>query len=119
MIKKGAALTGPEGAQVAGYLAAKSTFEAKCNTCHDLDRPLTAIKSPEQWKATVLKMSAKKPGVITDEEAGGDHALPLARDPRQEIGGPARFLTWLKAPFAPGPYPSRTTDNNEGRRAPP
>lgn len=70
MIKKGAALTGAEGGQVAGYLAAKSTFETKCNACHDLDRPLTAIKNPGQWKATVLRMSAMKPGVITDEQAG-------------------------------------------------
>ena len=70
MIRKGATLTNPEGAQVAGYLAAKSVFETKCNTCHDLDRPLTAIKSPEQWKATVLRMAGMKPGVVTDEEAG-------------------------------------------------
>lgn len=70
MIKKGAALTGPEGAQIAGYLTAKSAFETRCNTCHDLDRPLKAIKDAGQWKATVLRMSALKPGVIGDDEAG-------------------------------------------------
>ncbi len=53
-----------------GYLTAKSVFETKCNGCHDLQRPLTAIKNPEQWKATVLRMAAMKPGTLADAEVG-------------------------------------------------
>jgi hypothetical protein len=70
MVKNGAALTQAEVDQVVGYLGAKSAFESRCNSCHELQRPLTAIKNPEQWRATVVRMAAMKPGVITDGEAG-------------------------------------------------
>jgi cytochrome c5 len=70
MVKKGAALDKTEFDQVLAYLGAKSAFESRCNTCHDLQRPLTAIKDPGQWLATVTLMAAKKPGVITEADAG-------------------------------------------------
>lgn len=70
MVKKGAALDKAEVDQVLAYLGAKSAFESRCNSCHDLQRPLTAIKNPEQWQATVAVMAAKKPGVITESDAG-------------------------------------------------
>ena len=70
MIAKGAKLDKAQVDPILGYLSAKSAFETKCNTCHDLQRPLTAIKNPEQWQATVLLMAAKKPGPITDADAG-------------------------------------------------
>ena len=70
MIAKGAKLEKAQIDPILGYLSAKSAFETKCNTCHDLQKPLAAIKNPEQWKATVLLMAAKKPGPITDADAG-------------------------------------------------
>jgi cytochrome c5 len=70
MIANGAQLDNGQSEAILGYLTAKSTFETKCNTCHDLDQPLTAIKSPELWRETVLRMSAMKPGHINDAEAG-------------------------------------------------
>jgi cytochrome c5 len=70
MIAKGAKLEKAQVDPILGYLSAKSAFETKCNTCHDLQKPLTAIKNPEQWRATVLLMAAKKPGPITDADAG-------------------------------------------------
>lgn len=70
MVAKGAALDKAEFDQVLGYLGAKSAFETRCNTCHDLQGPLTSIKNPAQWQATVVRMAAMKPGVISDAEAG-------------------------------------------------
>ena len=70
MIANGAKLDKAQVEPILGYLSAKSAFETKCNTCHDLQRPLTAIKKPEQWQATVLRMSAMKPGNLTDADAG-------------------------------------------------
>jgi cytochrome c5 len=70
MIANGARIDESQTEMILGYLTAKSTFETKCNTCHDLDRPLTAIKSPELWRETVLRMSAMKQGHINDAEAG-------------------------------------------------
>jgi cytochrome c5 len=70
MIAKGAKLDKNQVAPILEYLSAKSAFETKCNGCHDLQRPLTAIKNPEQWQATVLRMAAMKPGPITDADAG-------------------------------------------------
>jgi cytochrome c5 len=70
MIAKGAAIDKAQVEPILGYLSAKSAFETKCNTCHDLQRPLTAIKNAEQWKTTVLTMVAKKPGTISDADAG-------------------------------------------------
>ena len=70
MIAKGAKLDKAQVEPILGYLSAKSSFETKCNACHDLQRPLTAIKNAEQWKATVLSMAAKKPGSLTEADAG-------------------------------------------------
>ncbi len=70
MITKGADLDKAQVEPILGYLAAKSAFETKCNTCHDLQKPLTAIKDAEQWKATVQRMSAMKPGHLADADAG-------------------------------------------------
>jgi predicted secreted protein len=70
MIANGAKLDEAQSGKIVGYLAAKSTFETKCNTCHDIQKPLTAIKNAEQWKTTVLRMSGMKPQHISDAEAG-------------------------------------------------
>lgn len=70
MIANGATLNESQSGLILGYLAAKSAFEAKCNTCHDLQRPLTAIKNPEQWRATVQRMAAMKAGHLADADAG-------------------------------------------------
>jgi len=70
MIANGAKLDEAQSGQIVGYLTAKSAFETKCNTCHDLQKPLTAIKNPEQWKATVQRMAAKPPKTISDADAG-------------------------------------------------
>ena len=70
MIAKGADLDKTQVEPILGYLSAKSSFETKCNTCHDLQRPLAAIKNAEQWKATVQNMSAKKAGHLAEADAG-------------------------------------------------
>ena len=70
MIAKGAKIDKAQVEPILGYLSAKSAFETKCNACHDLQRPLTAIKDPEQWKATVARMGAMKPGALADADAG-------------------------------------------------
>ena len=70
MITKGAAIDKAQVEPILGHLTAKSAFETKCNTCHDLQKPLTAIKNPEEWRATVVRMAAMNPGVIADADAG-------------------------------------------------
>jgi hypothetical protein len=70
MITKGAKLDKAQVEPILAYLTAKSAFETKCNSCHDLQRPLTAIKNAEQWKATVARMAAMKPGTLSDADAG-------------------------------------------------
>jgi predicted secreted protein len=70
MIANGAKLEETQSGQIVGYLTAKSTFETKCNTCHDLQKPLAAIKNPEQWKSTVQRMAAMVPKAISDADAG-------------------------------------------------
>jgi mono/diheme cytochrome c family protein len=70
MIANGAKLDAQQADQIVGYLSAKSAFETKCNGCHDLAKPLAAIKNPEQWRSTVAAMSAKKPGLLSDADAG-------------------------------------------------
>jgi cytochrome c5 len=67
---KGADLDKAQVEPILGYLTAKSAFETKCNTCHDLQKPLAAIKNAEEWKATVQRMSAMKPGHLEDADAG-------------------------------------------------
>ena len=70
MVTNGAKLDESQSGLVLGYLTAKSAFETKCNTCHDLQRPLTAIKNPDQWQATVQRMATMKPGHLADADAG-------------------------------------------------
>ena len=70
MISSGADFEEGQAELILGYLTAKSTFETRCNTCHNLERPLSMIKSQKEWKATVARMSAMKPKQITDAEAG-------------------------------------------------
>jgi len=65
----GAKLSAEEAAQVVAYLLTKNTFEAKCSACHGIDRPLGKSKSAADWQSTVQRMSAKKPGTITEAEA--------------------------------------------------
>ena len=70
MITRGASLDKAQVEPILGYLSAKSAFETKCNSCHDLQRPLTAIKDPGQWQETVLRMAAMKPGHLSDADTG-------------------------------------------------
>jgi hypothetical protein len=70
MIANGAKIDQAQSGQIVGYLAAKSAFETKCNTCHDIKGPLAAIKNAEQWKSTVQRMAAMKPKSISDADAG-------------------------------------------------
>ena len=70
MVANGAKLDESQSGLILGYLTAKSAFETKCNTCHDLQKPLVSIKNPEQWQATVRRMAAMKPGQLTDADAG-------------------------------------------------
>ena len=70
MVANGAKLDESQSGLILGYLTAKSAFETKCNTCHDLQRPLVSIKNAEQWQTTVRRMAAMKPGQLTDADAG-------------------------------------------------
>jgi cytochrome c5 len=65
----GAKISAEEAAQVVSYLLTKNTFEAKCSACHGIDRPLGKSKSAADWASTVQRMSAKKPGHLTEVEA--------------------------------------------------
>lgn len=68
MVKNGAAVTDAQQGQIAAYLAAKSTFDAKCSACHGTDRPLGKSKSAADWLSTVQRMAGKKAGHLTDQE---------------------------------------------------
>lgn len=70
MVTNGAKINDAQSGLIIGYLTAKSAFETKCNSCHDLQRPLAAIKNPQQWQSTVQRMSAMKAGHLTDADAG-------------------------------------------------
>jgi cytochrome c5 len=51
--------------------AAKATFETTCSKCHDLQRPLGALKGKESWEKTVSRMSGyhkRFGGPIPDED---------------------------------------------------
>ena len=69
MIAKGAKLEKAQIAPLLAYVGARSAFESRCNGCLGLDRPLAAIKDPEQWQQTVRRMTAKRPGLLTDADA--------------------------------------------------
>jgi len=68
MATKGAVLSQKKRLQVLEYLVAKSTFQQNCVLCHGLERPLEKNKEFQAWVETVRRMSAKKPGLLTDEE---------------------------------------------------
>jgi cytochrome c5 len=70
MVANGAKIDESESGRILDYLTAKSSFETKCNTCHNLEKPLVAIKNPEEWQATVARMATMKPGTISDADAG-------------------------------------------------
>jgi cytochrome c5 len=65
----GAAVDAEARQKILGWLTAKSTFEAKCSVCHGTDRPLGKSKSRADWTATVQRMGAKKPGLLSEAEA--------------------------------------------------
>lgn len=68
MRSNGAEFTDEQRAVIVDYLTAKSLLSIKCSVCHKVDRPLSKSKSPADWKATVTRMSGKKPGHLTPEE---------------------------------------------------
>jgi len=68
MRSNGAEFTDEERAVIVDYLTAKSLLSMKCSVCHKVDRPLSKAKSRSDWKATVTRMSGKKPGHLTAEE---------------------------------------------------
>lgn len=70
MVANGAKLDESQTSLILGYLTAKSAFETKCNACHNLDKPLAAIKDPKQWQETVKRMAAMPPGAISEADAG-------------------------------------------------
>jgi hypothetical protein len=43
--------------------------QTRCMECHNLSKPLAARKTPDEWKETVNKMSAKRKGWIKPQEA--------------------------------------------------
>ena len=53
---------------IVDYLTAKSLLSMKCRVCHKVDRPLSTNQNLSDWKATVTRMSGKKPGHLTPEE---------------------------------------------------
>jgi cytochrome c5 len=77
MHDNGAEASGAEREQIVAYLLTKNIFEARCSACHGIDRPLGASKSAGDWRATVERMSAKKPGHLSDAEVA-DIAAYLA-----------------------------------------
>jgi cytochrome c5 len=70
MVANEAQLDESQSGLILGYLTAKSAFETKCNTCHDLQKPLASIKDAGQWKSTVQRMAAMKSGHLADADAG-------------------------------------------------
>ncbi|MBP6940663.1 MAG: hypothetical protein KBB65_02725 [Syntrophorhabdaceae bacterium] len=47
----------------------KALFEAKCGTCHKLDRTTSKTKTPKEWQATVTRMKDVRKAPVNDEEA--------------------------------------------------
>jgi len=68
MANTGAVMSKKNRRQVLEYLIAKSTFQQKCNVCHNLERPLEKNKEFQEWVTTVRRMAAKKPEHLTEEE---------------------------------------------------
>lgn len=44
---------------------AKALFEAKCGSCHGLDRSLSAVKTAAEWTVTVNRMARRAPDSIS------------------------------------------------------
>ena len=44
-------------------------YQDKCSKCHNDNRIMQAIKSPDQWQATINKMRQKDTNWISQEEA--------------------------------------------------
>lgn len=66
MISNGAQLTAEQKTVVVDYLAARSLLMKKCSVCHSPQRPLSKNKNLEGWKATVTRMSGKRPGHLSE-----------------------------------------------------
>jgi len=59
--------------------AGKTAFEASCKTCHGLDRPLSKVKTAEEWDVTVTRM-IKNGAKVNDEQKGQIIAYLAAKD---------------------------------------
>jgi mono/diheme cytochrome c family protein len=70
MKANGATIDDQQGELVVAFLAARSIFEAKCSACHEFDRPLEKNKTAADWRATVERMGAKRPGHLNEAEIG-------------------------------------------------
>lgn len=66
---KGAKLTGEERELILDYLGIRNIFLTKCTTCHTTERILDRKQPFAAWEETVVKMSRKGPGLISDGEA--------------------------------------------------
>jgi len=56
--------------------AGKAAFEMSCKKCHPLERPLSKVKTAEEWASTVDRMIKK--GAAVDNEQKGQIAAYLA-----------------------------------------
>ena len=68
MVSNGADLSADQKGLIVDYLTAKSLFETRCSACHPIDRPLSKSKTPEQWRTTVERMGAKRPGHLSESD---------------------------------------------------
>ena len=85
MANTGAVLSKKQRRQVLEYLVAKSAFQQKCSVCHGLERPLEKNKEFQAWVETVRRMSAKKPGHLTDEEIQTISGFLTAKGEEKEL----------------------------------
>ena len=83
MRSNGAQFTDEQKLVIIDYLTAKSLLETKCSVCHPVDRPLSKAKSIEDWKATVTRMSGKKPGHLSEEDIAQIAAFLAVERPAQ------------------------------------
>jgi len=63
MVTYGAPLNSVQREAVTSYLAARSTFEKSCNSCHSSLRVLAGPVQGRDWKATVERMDAHLEGL--------------------------------------------------------
>ena len=91
MIAKGAKLDKAQVEPILGYLSAKSSFETKCNGCHDLrDARSRRSRTPSSGRPPLQRMAAMKPGPHHRRRRRRDHPVPLAGDAGQAEPGRAR-----------------------------